>query len=84
MTMLAEPDPLTECTVDHKSLNASLLIGDTLEWKRCPFCQVMVEGAMRTGELTGPTYGSGRGDLTPRQKKDLIGWRGWVEYNGGS
>jgi hypothetical protein len=81
--MLAEPDPLTECTVDHKSINATLLIGSGLEWKRCPFCHVMVEGALRTGEVNGPTYGKGRGDLSPRQKSDLLAWAGWVNYNGG-
>lgn len=82
--MLAAPDPMTECTVDHRSINTALLIGDGgWEWRRCPYCHVQVEGALRTGEVVGPAYGPGRGDMTHRLKARLTAWFGWVQFNGG-
>jgi hypothetical protein len=43
--MLDRPDPLTECPVDHASLNVALFATAAgVEWLRCPICTVMVEG----------------------------------------
>lgn len=74
--------PVT-CTVDHRSIDTALLIGDDgLVWRRCPFCNVQVEGALRKGEVIGPYWGPGRGELRPRQQGWLQGWVGWVDYQG--
>lgn len=82
--MLPAPDPMTNCPADHRSISAGPLIGEAgLEWRRCPFCHVQVEPALRTGEVIGPVYGPGRGDLTERVKKRLRAWFGWTEFNGG-
>lgn len=82
--MLRQKDPMTECTVDHNSIKSVHLIGDGgLTWTRCPFCHVMVEPMMARGEVTGSKYDPGRGDMTERLKRRLLGWRGWVDFLGG-
>jgi hypothetical protein len=84
LVLMDQPDPMTGCPADHKSISAALLIGERgLEWRRCPYCSVMVEGALRTGEVTGVPYGPGRGSLTERLRKRLQAWAGWVQFNGG-
>ncbi len=81
--MLPEPNPMTGCQVNHSSFSTALLIGEGLEWRRCPSCSVMVEGALRTGVVVGPVYGPGRGDLSVHQRKRLTGRAGWADFNGG-
>lgn len=84
LKMLPEPNPMTGCPADHTVLNAQLLIGEAgLEWRRCPYCHVMVEGALRTGDVTGYKFGPGRGDLTASMQRRLKGWFGWFQFNGG-
>lgn len=73
------PNPLTGCPVDHASISTSY---GSQGWTRCPFCDIMIEGAMRTGVVTGPAWGPGRGDLTPRQRARLRSWAGWSDWNG--
>lgn len=81
---MAAADPMTGCSVDHRTVNARMLIGDG-GWvrSRCPGCRVMIEPIAASGEVTGPKYGPGRGDLTPRAKIHLRAWLGWHLFNGG-
>lgn len=82
--LLADPNPMTGCPANHNALSTHLLINDGgWEWRRCPYCGVMVEGALRTGTVVGPEYGPGRGELRVRQMDRLAAWRGWVAFNGG-
>lgn len=80
--MLPQPDPMTGCPADHKSISTALLVGDGLEWRRCPYCGVMVEGALRTGAVVGPDWGPGRGTLTFRQQDRLTKYAGYVDALG--
>ena len=76
-------NPLTNCPMDHAAINAALLIGNGgLEWRACPYCGVMVEAAMRLGNVIGPYWGPGRGELTVRQQARLTAWAGWADWNG--
>lgn len=78
------PDPMTECPIDHNSIQPARLIGDGgWEWRRCPFCHHQVEPKAATGVVTGYKYGPGRNDLTASMKKHLVGWLGWWKFNGG-
>jgi len=62
-----------DCPADHRSINTALLIGEKgLEWRRCPMCNTMIEGALRTGVLEGPNYGPGRLPMTSRM------WSRWI------
>lgn len=77
-------DPMTGCVLDHATINTVPLIGDGgLTWSTCPYCRVMIEPSLRDGNLHGPQYGPGRGDLTDRLKARLAGLAGWWAYNGG-
>lgn len=78
---LEVPDPMTGCVLDHKTIDTNLLLGDGgLRWVRCPFCNVMVEGALATGEVTGPAYGPGRGEWVARKLDRLVAWTGWSDF----
>lgn len=81
---LTTPDPMTGCSYDHRTIDARMLIGDG-GWvrSRCPGCHVMIEPIMADGQAHGPTYGVGRGELTPRLKMRLRSWLGWLAFNGG-
>lgn len=71
--MLSEPDPMTDCIVDHRSISTAFRIGEYGgEWKRCPSCNRMIEGAMAAGFAVGPVYGPGRGIITERMKSRLL------------
>lgn len=77
-------EPMTggDCSIDHDSLLARLLIGsDGLEWARCPFCNTMAEKRFERIGAQGNPYDPGRGALTDRMKKWLRGWKGWVDFN---
>lgn len=84
--MLDKPDPLTECPVDHASLNlAHYSTSAGMEWLRCPICRTMVEGKFASHidpKVTGPSWGPGRGELTVRQQEKLRARAGWADYNG--
>lgn len=84
-SFLKEPDPMTECQVDHYSLSTKLNVVDGGEqWSRCPQCNVQVEPKSLSGMgATGPSWGPGRGSLAPRTEEWLRGWAGWVAFNGG-
>jgi hypothetical protein len=78
------PDPMTECPVDHRSIQTTMLIGDGgWEWRRCPFCHHQVEPYFPSIGAQGPLGGKGRGELTTSMKKRLTGFFGWWRYNGG-
>lgn len=69
---LQDPDPMTECRVDHGSLETKQVLGlDGLRWTHCPYCNVMVEAKLATGQPDGPSYGRGRGAITARFEKVL-------------
>lgn len=84
--LLDQPDPMTECPVDHSSLNVALYTKDgLLEWLRCPICTVMVEGRHRdpgTPRPVGREDDRGRGELSLRQQQRLRAWLGWADFNG--
>jgi hypothetical protein len=76
---------MTGCVLDHTTIDTKRLIGDEgLVWSRCPFCNTIVEPALRgdTGP-TGPAYGPGRGELVARVMDRLQRWKGYILYLGG-
>ena len=74
-----------QCTVDHNSITSKLVLAEGVgdlgppegarDWHinrtTCPICGVPVEPKLATGEVTGPIYGRGRGELSERHKMDL-------------
>jgi hypothetical protein len=86
---LDEPNPMTGCVLDHSTIEAKLLIGDSgLRWAHCPFCNVMVEAKLAAGidaptGAIGPAWGPGRGEwFNPRLLKRLTAWVGWLDFRG--
>lgn len=77
VSFLPKPDPLTECPIDHNSLETKLLIGDAgYRWSHCPYCNVMVEKRYESIGAQGAAWGRGRGAITERAKKAL----GFLHY----
>lgn len=80
VSFLPSPDPLTECPVNHNSIETKMLIGDGgMRWSHCPYCNVMVEARFESIGAQGVPYGKGRGAITTRLEKVLgfLAWR-WV------
>ncbi len=86
-TVLAAPDPMTECDIDHASLTPKLLIGDGgWQWSQCPRCNVQVEPKLPPDAVSHygrRRQGIGTGDLSLRQRLRLQAWVGWLAFNGG-
>jgi hypothetical protein len=81
---LDTPDPMTGCVLDHTTIDTKRLIGDEgLTWSRCPFCNVIVEPAMRGDGPIGPAWGKGRGELVARVMDRLQAWKGYITHLGG-
>lgn len=78
------PDPVP-CGAQHTGITTIFAVRDGgATWTPCPYCHVMIEGALAKGELPGPAYAPGRGVVSYRQELRLIAWTGWADFNGGS